>query len=1223
MKKLLVILLSLLTVVNVYSEDIDLYLGDLSQRTGNRPQVLIIFDTSGSMGWDQNIKTPYDPDDPASGYSVIGSQNNFDLNEIYYIKGSGVDLDKFKSTDTRHFPAVINNCKTAQTQLDTIGFYTGYIREYKFQGNSGSWQEMNATDGSDIRIIDCADDVTSNINTNSGQVKNDDGSTSVLPSSPNDQQHGYPADGLGNSASPIYYTSSVGNSNVVWSGEVVTLYSGNYLRWRNDDTLPLVKSTRLKIAQETMTNLINSVPSVDFGLEVFNRNYGTYGGYTSEGGRIALDIQQNAKTDLKIIVNDEIFAQGGTPLCESLYEAMLYFGGKSVLYGYPQVPYYNGGFHPGEERQPPIDQTAQSGGKYISPFVPNDPNVPVKNCEQQVFVIYMTDGAPTSDNKVDNLITSLPGGVNSPFVFNNGKKSYFASLAKWMNENDLNSDIGEKQNMVMYTIGFGDSFTDINDPDVTDETKLLSLAAQNAKGKYYPASDPSNLLSSLQSIISNISKVSSTFTGASVATNSFDRTETLDSVYYAMFLPDRGPRWQGNIKKLKIVGDKQVDRTSSEAIDSAGNIKTSAKTFWSNSTSADGNKVEEGGVAAMLRQKTNRVIYSDVGNGSSLSVVPKCSNSTSLGCDIENAFGGVASMAIAMNVDQNDIRATLNWARGIDVDDADGDGDKTDIRFDVFGDPLHSKPLVVNYGGTADSQDVRIIVGTNAGVLHMFQDKSDTQVDENWAFMPKELFKNITVLRSNYASSSKVYGIDGPPTLYKLDVNGDGVINSGDGDKAWVFFGLRRGGSSYYGLDISNPNSPSLMWKIDNTTTGYEELGQSWSKPKVGYSKLNMDSSGAKPVLFFGGGYAISKDASGIGGNDSVGRAIYMADAATGKLKWSLSPAANSAKNTNFSGTDSIPAGIGILDGDSDGLVDRLYAADTGGNVWRIDMPGSVPSSSTEPWTVFKLAQLGSESDLAEDRRFFNEPSIVRAIITDTIHTVKKVNGTIVSDDVSQQNRPYDAILIGSGDRSTPLNSDTNNKFFMIKDENIITHSFPTIGTTPIIPVPAPVLVGDLYDYTNNPFKDATGTTLQNLQIAVSLKSGWFFDFQGSGEKSTASAIAIEGVAYFSSFQPAASNSNSCQIDPVSGFLYAVDLALGTTVYNWTSQKIVTTVGTIDTPQIVVTSDNPNVTPTPCTGDNCPHVDKDNATVKLLAGKILVPVNKTLDTWRTYLNINE
>ena len=72
----------------------------------------------------------------------------------------------------------------------------------------------------------------------------------------------------------------------------------------------------------------------------------------------------------------------------------------------------------------------------------------------------------------------------------------------------------------------------------------------------------------------------------------------------------------------------------------------------------------------------------------------------------------------------------------------------TDYRSDIFGDPLHSKPLAVTY--TESGIDVvRLLVGTNAGFLHMFtdhgdngsedSDNSDDRVTENWAFIPEEL----------------------------------------------------------------------------------------------------------------------------------------------------------------------------------------------------------------------------------------------------------------------------------------------------------------------------------------------------------------------------------------------------------------------------------------------------------------------------------------------------
>jgi len=281
-------------------------------------------------------------------------------------------------------------------------------------------------------------------------------------------------------------------------------------------------------------------------------------------------------------------------------------------------------------------------------------------------------------------------------------------------------------------------------------------------------------------------------------------------------------------------------------------------------------------------------------------------------------------------------------------------------------------------------------------------------------------------------------------------------------------------------------------------------------------------------------------------------------------------------------------------------------------------MPGNSPGSSTEPWTVFKLAELGGTTE-ATDRRFFSEPSIVRTIISDTKSTSTTVNG-VTTTLVTRQERPYDAVLIGSGDRSTPLATNTNDKFFMIKDENIATKSYTGNANATI---PTKILATDLYDYTNDPFgQTLTSQARDALEIAVSSKSGWYIDLTGSGEKSTAAAIAIDGFAYFTSFQPANGSANSCQVDPVSGFLYAVDLALGTKLWinnvQETNTKILTTTGTIETPQLIIT--DPKVASDPSCTSNC---NKALSEIRILAGKIIIPLGITIDTWRTYMYITE
>ena len=426
-------------------------------------------------------------------------------------------------------------------------------------------------------------------------------------------------------------------------------------------------------------------------------------------------------------------------------------------------------------------------------------------------------------------------------------------------------------------------------------------------------------------------------------------------------------------------------------------------------------------------------------------------------------------------------------------------------------------------------------------------------------------------------------------------------------DTAWIFFGLRRGGSSYYALDISNPDAaPKLMWHIDNSNPDFSYLGQSWSKAKVGYSKLNTSGSTASPVLFIGGGYDNNKDSSGVGTADSKGQAVYMLDAKTGSLLWSLEPSGGSS---DFSGTDSIPSAIGILDSTGDGLVDRLYTGDTGGNVWRVDMPGADKSK----FSVFKLASLGSEISNLDDQRFFYEPTIVRTFISETIETTISDGNGGTDRIVVHQEVPYDAILIGSGDRSNPLGKDTTDTVYMIKDSNVVTQTFPGSVT----PVPTVLNKSDLYNYTDNPFsKTMSSQEEEDLKVAVSQKSGWYLDLIESGEKSTAPGLVINGVAYFTTYSPAAVAALvDCKPPEGSGWLYAIDLALGI-------KKHLVVDDVRDNDKRVIEVNNewlgaPTLIVLPEDDGDANTVDDGKGDI--IVGDAIIPVGFTLSTSRTYL----
>ena len=296
MKKLLLFSVILTCSLSSFSEDIELYVGNSSQQSNAKPQVLLILDTSGSMGDYQTIKTPYDP---TKTYAYQGSFSGRSSDYIYYGKGSVTTLPEVDDTnENRRFVADINSCKTAIDKLNTIGFYTGRIRDYTFKGNTGSWEEISSTTGANISVIDCQDDVNIDVaNDDNGDSLTQGVNTNILVGGnltalPN----GYPIDGEGSSASPVYYDADVNRSNADWSGQVVTLYSDNYLRWEqgtkysNGNNIGTQTVERMDIAKPTIVNLINSIPSVDFGLQVYNAN-GDSDSSTplgNHGGRVVL-----------------------------------------------------------------------------------------------------------------------------------------------------------------------------------------------------------------------------------------------------------------------------------------------------------------------------------------------------------------------------------------------------------------------------------------------------------------------------------------------------------------------------------------------------------------------------------------------------------------------------------------------------------------------------------------------------------------------------------------------------------------------------------------------------------------------------------------------------------------------------------------------------------------------------------------------------------------------
>ena len=356
---------------------------------------------------------------------------------------------------------------------------------------------------------------------------------------------------------------------------------------------------------------------------------------------------------------------------------------------------------------------------------------------------------------------------------------------------------------------------------------------------------------------------------------------------------------------------------------------------------------------------------------------------------------------------RDDVLAFIN---NVDVADANGNNSTTDAR-DQMGDPLHSQPTTVVYGPSPDNAVVYF--ATNDGFLHAIDAKTGV---EKWAFVPKEFLGTQVLELLDRTAATKNYAIDGSLRI-QFKANNDGTIDPAN-EKVFLFFGLRRGGDSYYALDVTRPDSPQFMWRLDHTNL--PGVGQSWSTPVP--TRMLISGAGQNPsnfVLVLGGGYEPDQDNDNAS-TDATGNSIYIVDSETGGLLWQGTKTGGT-KSFNATGKAmdySIPAEVKVVDFDGDGYADRMYAADMGGQVWRFDVINGQSAANLVTGGV--IAQLGAASltppaPVAATRRFYYSPDVAL---------------------VATKDFNFIHVGIGSGHRAHPLSLMNQDRFYAIRDYN-------------------------------------------------------------------------------------------------------------------------------------------------------------------------------------------
>lgn len=1056
------------------ADEAEIFVGTGNAVSSQRPNILLIMDTSGSMEEDVETQVPY------TAATDFPGSNNCDDNRIFYSQGSN-SSDPPSCNDSNSVPLANFKCDAGLQQLQVAGFYVAAQAAQWRANNAGTkrWRNINGSNVADAWVECRADAGIHGNGVNLTRLWATDNSGPWTSTS--GQEIGW-------------------NQNGAGGGYV--FYTGNYINWLNGGGTVIQKRIEIMqlVAKQTIDQLAVS-DSVNLGLMQFSNNTTNQCNNSSAEGGMVIQamgpVAANAaamKTKIDAL-DDGSLPDGCTPLSESMYEAYLYLSGGAVDYG------INSRKFPGTGGAlPSIAASRQAGNQalYSSPLL--------ESCQKN-YIVLLTDGLPTADNSADTEIEALFG--SSCGASGNGR--CLEEIAEYMYENDMRPSLPAIQNVTTYTIGFG--------PEVNN-SPILQNTASRGGGVFYEASDTATLSTVLTNIVRTILDVNTSFTSPAVSVNAFNRTQNLNDLYVTVFRPSETYFWDGNLKKYSLDPAGFIaDANDQPAVEvTTGFFRTTSQDFWS--TAVDGDNVTLGGAANSLPDPAARNVFTDLNTSVALTAAANTVNTA-------NAAITTATLGLAA-AESPGRDALINWVRGADVSDANGDGSTTDPRHSM-GDPMNGRPATVIYGGTVanpDPNDGVVYAVTNEGYLHAIDSDDGSEL---WAFMPNQLLDRARDMYVNDAVSERVYGLDGNVRVIRNEVNDNGVIESGLGERVMIYFGMRRGGGDYFGLDVTDRNNPTLLFRIGPNEAGTKRLtngGQSWSTPSV--ATVNISGAAQNPlrqVLVFGGGYDTVQD-NGPYAVDANGNQIFMVDAVSGDVLWYAGPSTDTGADLgHVSMTHGIPGDVRIFDLTGDGFADRMYAGDMGGRIWRFDIHNGQVRADLVTGGVFASlgnAHLGAHPN-SSTRRFYSAPDV---------------------SFLSAGGKTWLNIALGSGYRGHPLNTDTQDRFYSLRDH-----------------LPFARLTQDQYDAaTVLTEADANLMDITN-DIAPTIPAGapgWRLDLRRpgaafSGEKSLAESRTIESMIQFTTYEPNNAStpaSNSCSPAPGINRLYTISAFTGAPVFD-------------------------------------------------------------------------
>jgi len=387
----------------------------------------------------------------------------------------------------------------------------------------------------------------------------------------------------------------------------------------------------------------------------------------------------------------------------------------------------------------------------------------------------------------------------------------------------------------------------------------------------------------------------------------------------------------------------------------------------------------------------------------------------------------------------------------------------------VLGDALESQPQFVGapvftypypgysaFAAALSGRSASVYMGTNDGMMHSFA--ADTGI-ERWAYVPSMVIPNMWKLAdTNYAASHINF------------VNGTGMTSdvciSNCSDPATAVWktimvgGLNGGGRGYYALDITDPNSPVLLWEL-TTTSGIGKIQDDDLGYSFGQAVITTKTDGTWVVMVTSG-YNNTSPGSGQG-------YLYVLNAYTGAIISKIGTGAGST--TTPSGLSRIAAWNMEPGGNRAGYV---YGGDLLGNIWRFDI-NSAAAATIGTGGVMKFTQL-------------LDPSGVAQPITTT-----PLLGLISNKRI---------IFIGTGKylETGDLTTTQIQTQYAIKDDD---------ATATLVNPRASMVSQTLI---NNPDGTATRVISTNNPVDFSSVLGWYIDFPDSGERVNIDSKLLQGT---------------------------------------------------------------------------------------------------------------